>query len=70
MRSQSAGLGGELRPVAHIERRVVEAAKLGFKTILVPGRHAPEQRGRLAGIRIVPCATVAHALHAGLSLNT
>lgn len=30
------GLGGELRPVIQIERRVLEAQKLGFKRIIVP----------------------------------
>jgi len=30
------GLGGELRPVTQIERRVLEAQKLGFKRIIVP----------------------------------
>lgn len=30
------GLGGELRAVSHIEKRLVEAAKLGFKSAVVP----------------------------------
>jgi len=30
------GLGGEIRAIAHIEKRVHEAAKLGFKRIIVP----------------------------------
>ena len=30
------GLSGEIRPVTRIEQRVGEAAKLGFKTIIVP----------------------------------
>lgn len=59
-------LGGELRPVAHAERRVAEAAKLGFSTVLVSAASAPSARGRLAGARIVPCRTVVEALHAAL----
>lgn len=30
------GLGGELRPVGHIDRRLAEAARLGFTTAIVP----------------------------------
>ncbi len=35
------GLGGEIRTVNQIERRVSEAAKLGFKTIVTPHRNGP-----------------------------
>src|SRR5574338_401163 len=30
------GLGGEIRSVGHIEKRIQEAQKLGFKTAIVP----------------------------------
>jgi len=30
------GLGGEIRPVTHVERRIREAAKLGFKRVIFP----------------------------------
>jgi DNA repair protein RadA/Sms len=30
------GLGGEIRTISQVERRVQEAAKLGFKKIVVP----------------------------------
>ena len=30
------GLGGEIRTIGQIEKRVQEAAKLGFKRIIVP----------------------------------
>ena len=30
------GLSGEVRPVPMIDRRIAEAAKMGFKTILLP----------------------------------
>lgn len=52
--------------MAHAERRVAEAAKLGFSTVLVPAASAPTARGRLAGARIVPCRTVVDALRAAL----
>ncbi|BDA50962.1 DNA repair protein RadA [Coccomyxa sp. Obi] len=60
------GLGGELRPANHIERRVVEAAKLGFSTVIVPATRAPTATGRLAGTNIIPCRTVKDALQAAL----
>lgn len=31
------GLGGEIRPVASLEARVMEAGRLGFKRLIVPG---------------------------------
>jgi len=34
------GLGGELRPIAHLERRLAEASRLGFTRALVPPRSA------------------------------
>ncbi len=30
------GLGGEVRSVGHIEKRIQEAEKLGFKKIIIP----------------------------------
>ena len=30
------GLGGEIRPVTHVERRIREAAKLGFRRVIFP----------------------------------
>ena len=37
------GLGGELRGVSQIERRLAEAARLGFKTVFLPVRSRPER---------------------------
>ena len=34
------GLGGELRPVSQIERRLEEAMRLGFRTAVIPERQA------------------------------
>ncbi len=61
------GLGGELRAVPQAERRVAEAARLGFTRVLVPkagftvaaGAAAAKQH---AGCRVVLCETVAAAL--------
>jgi DNA repair protein RadA/Sms len=30
------GLGGEVRHVPHLERRIAEAERLGFRTVIVP----------------------------------
>jgi DNA repair protein RadA/Sms len=35
------GLGGELRGVGQIERRLAEAARLGFRRAFLPGRAVP-----------------------------
>lgn len=38
------GLGGELRPVSQIERRLAEAARMGFTQAYVPRRSVPRER--------------------------
>ena len=50
------GLSGEIRPVAQLERRVAEAARLGFERIFVSS-FAPVERPP-KGMRIVPVADV------------
>ncbi|MBM4193628.1 MAG: DNA repair protein RadA [Gemmatimonadetes bacterium] len=42
------GLGGELRPVTQLERRLAEAARMGMTTAFVPERGAPRGVGALA----------------------
>lgn len=39
------GLGGELRAISHLPRRINEAEKLGFKRIIVPARNLKEVTG-------------------------
>ena len=34
------GLGGEVRSIGHIDKRIQEAAKLGFKSVLIPTNNA------------------------------
>lgn len=46
------GLAGEIRPVAHGEERLKEAAKHGFKRALIPAANAP--RKKIAGIEVIP----------------
>ncbi|GAI94011.1 unnamed protein product, partial [marine sediment metagenome] len=57
------GLSGELRPVSQLERRVSEAARLGFKRCLVPKRGA-QVRGK--DIKLIPASTLREAIGLGL----
>lgn len=53
------GLSGEIRPVPQATIRLKEAARLGFKTILIPGHQkttAPE------GVRVVSCTSIREAI--------
>jgi len=54
------GLAGEVRPVQRGQERIREAAKLGFKSILIPKANAPKQK--VDGIEVVAVARVADAL--------
>jgi len=59
------GLSGELRSVSHLDRRLREAAQLGFSRCLVPyspqvKKHAPE------GLEVIPTRVLAEALDIAL----
>jgi DNA repair protein RadA/Sms len=51
------GLGGEVRQVSHLGRRLHEAARLGFRRALVP----PSAPAVVEGIELLRTPTVAHA---------
>ena len=54
------GLAGEVRPVTGVRRRLTEAARLGFKSALVPPDPDGKQYGgNLAGLSIVEVGDVA-----------
>lgn len=53
------GLGGELRMVPQLEKRTLEAARLGFRRCIAPALAAELQ---VAGIELVPVSQVASAL--------
>jgi len=53
------GLGGEVRHVNHLERRVREAARMGFHLILVPANTKPIE---ISGTSLVRVSTVAEAI--------
>ena len=62
------GLGGELRPVAQSERRVAEAATMGFKRVIMP-RGALPGLGKKQGVEVVLCATLADAIREALGVE-
>jgi DNA repair protein RadA/Sms len=54
------GLGGEVRPVSQIERRIAEAARLGFERVFLSPRSVPERLPR--GVRAVPVEHIGRLL--------
>lgn len=58
------GLAGDLRRVPGLERRVAEAARLGFELAIVPAnsRDASQKLPRMHGLKVVEVATLAEAL--------
>jgi DNA repair protein RadA/Sms len=59
------GLSGELRAVPQLERRIAEAARLGFKRCLIP-EISSKLKSSVKGIEVAPASTVAEALRLGL----
>ncbi len=55
------GLGGELRRVGSMPKRLAEAGRLGFKSALVP---APAAAGAARGVDVVPARSLREALGA------
>jgi DNA repair protein RadA/Sms len=51
------GLGGEVRAVSHIDKRIQEASKLGFKNIIVPSNNVKSIKSK-ASINIIPVADI------------
>jgi len=66
------GLNGELRGVSHVERRIAEAIRLGFKSCLMP-RLSPviasevKQSLHSADVQLIEVGSVAEALRLGLT---
>jgi DNA repair protein RadA/Sms len=56
------GLGGEVRPVPQLERRLAEAARLGFRRALVPAVNATVEP--LAELELIVAGSVGEALAA------
>ena len=66
------GLLGELRPVAGFERRIREAARLGFSRAIAPRPNGPAEQDRAeraaadAHVRLVVASTLREAVAAAL----
>jgi DNA repair protein RadA/Sms len=60
------GLSGELRSVNQLERRLNEAARLGFTRIVVPPALGRRGRSPSDGIELVRAATVSEAIEVAL----
>jgi DNA repair protein RadA/Sms len=56
------GLGGEVRPVPQLPRRLAEAARLGFRRALVPATGLPDAARSTTGIDLDPVGSVAESL--------
>jgi DNA repair protein RadA/Sms len=61
------GLLGELRPVAGLERRLREAARLGFARAIVPRATRGGAVGAVPGIEVVAVGTLREAVEAALA---
>lgn len=59
------GLSGEIRAVNHIEKRITEAQKLGFKRIIIPA--ANEIQDKIKGIEIVKVSRIIEAITRAVS---
>jgi DNA repair protein RadA/Sms len=57
------GLGGEVRTIHQIEKRIAEAEKLGFKRIILPANNIKNLRAN-GGIEIVGVENVEKAIEA------
>lgn len=58
------GLSGELRAVPHLERRITEAVRLGFRRCLIP---MASPKLDIGGVELLRAGTLPEALRLGLS---
>jgi len=56
------GLAGEVRPVQSGQERLKEAAKLGFKTAIIPKANAPKKP--IQGLKVIAVSSLIEALEA------
>lgn len=61
-----AGLGGELRPISNLERRVAEASKLGFTACVVPEGSPKLKEKRFHNIELIYCSSIDEAIKVSL----
>jgi DNA repair protein RadA/Sms len=60
------GLSGELRAVSQINTRVREAAKLGFRRVVVPKTYRQQEEALPDQVTIIPVRSLSDALNAAL----
>ncbi len=60
------GLGGEIRSVSQTERRLREAARLGFTRAVIP-RHQASRLSNGIGVEVIPVTNVLEAMKAALN---
>ncbi len=60
------GLGGEVRSVSNIDKRIQEAAKLGFKKVVIPSNNFKAIKGKTS-IEIIPIENLPSAIKEILS---
>ena len=58
------GLGGEVRSVPQLERRLAEAARVGFRRAVVPTGVRPA--GRLDGLELIEVSSLRDAVEEAL----
>ena len=57
------GLGGEVRPVPQVRRRLLEAVRIGFDRAIVPEGSALETD--VPGIKVTPVSNLRQVIHSG-----
>lgn len=62
------GLGGELRSVSQLERRLTEALKLGFRRVIIP--KAGRRPVHVEGLQTIAVKTLVEALHIALNASS
>jgi len=62
------GLGGEIRTIHHIEKRIAEVQKLGFKQLVLPRNNAQQARNR-KDIILTEVETIEEAMRAMMHHN-
>lgn len=56
------GLTGDLRPALNAEKLIKEAARMGFKSVVLPRRSAEKLREPVSGIKLYPATTLSDAI--------
>ena len=54
------GLSGELRPVGDVERRIKEAARLGFTTVIIPKGNIIKDK--IADVNVIGMSSIFEAI--------